>query len=501
MLCALLVIDKNLYVLLALILLIIYQCWRQGFRWGLFILACGFGAVAWTHFRLSAQTSPMRENRTMREQLFLQRCTGRLQAGYTRIYGFAQMRSNGTPIYFNLKLSPKLAVPHRGQVVNAFFRLQNTQSAKRDFEKYLAGVGIRYRAYDGRILSVAGESAFNRGITFLTARASRALACGMAPSSPLAHVYHGMLLGDRSAMNAYEKNVYSRTGIAHLFAISGLHIGVIGLVIYTLTRGITRCPVGVFFIRLFALYIFVQMTGGSPSSWRAFSTVTIFWVAPFVYRKSDGLSSLLFSALLSLIADPLNILNTSFQLSYGVVFSLLCYGVPLAKYLRRRMIIFRRPILFERRPPWVRWMHRLSLRAMDALALSVASTLPTIPISIYHFQTFSIGGILLNPFVMPLASIAIVAGFISLCLGLLGIWPLCFLINRIAAVPLAIVHGCASYVNHWRWIESWPIGISRPATFLWFALICISMYAPPFQRLRLSLPLLLSTLPLLWLDG
>jgi competence protein ComEC len=227
--------------------------------------------------------------------------------------------------------------------------------------------------------------------------------------------------------------------------------------------------------------------------------VTIFWLAPFIYRKSDGMSSLLFSALLSLIANPLDVLNTSFQLSYGVVFSLLCYGMPLARYLRRKVIVFRRPLLFERRPWWVRPARRLSMRAMDALALSIAATLPTIPISVYHFQTFSIGGILLNPFVMPLASVAIVAGFISLCFGLLGLWPLCFLVNRIASIPLAIIHGCASYVSHWRWIESWPIGICRASTFFWFAVICASMYVPPFHRLRLSLPLLLSTLPLLWL--
>ncbi|MDR1457158.1 MAG: ComEC/Rec2 family competence protein [Puniceicoccales bacterium] len=455
--------------------------------------------TAWTHFRLSTQIPPMPENRPIRGQLFLQRCTGRPHANYMRIYGFAIMFPGKVPIYFNLKLPQKLVVPHRGQVVHAVFRLQNTQSAERDFEKYLAGVGIRYRAYDGRILSIAGESTFNRGITLLAERASRALACGMDASGSLAHVYHGMLLGDRSAMTAYEKSVYSRTGIAHLFAISGLHIGIIGWVMYSLTRGIARWPIGIFFLRVFSLYIFVQMTGGSPSSWRAFSTVTIFWLAPLIFRRADALSSLLFSALLSLIANPLNILNTSFQLSYGVVFSLLCYGMPLARYLRRRVVFFRRPLLFEKRPLWVRFIHRLSMRAMDAIALSVAATLPTIPISIYHFQTFSVGGILLNPFVMPLASIAIVAGFISLCLGLLSIWPLCFLINRIASIPLWIIHVCAKYVDHWQWIESWRITISQAFTFGWFAVICISMYAPPCRRFRLSLPLLLSILPLLWL--
>lgn len=464
-------------------------------------MACVLLAAMWTHFRLSTQTSPLWENRIMRGQLFLQRCTGRPQERYMRVYGFARMHPSGIPVYFNLKLSPKLTIPHRGQVINAYFRLQNTQSAKRDFEKYLAGIGIRYRAYDGKILSIAGESAFNRSITLLTARAAKALACGMATSNPLAHVYRGMLLGDRAAMNAYEKSVYSRTGIAHLFAISGLHIGIIGWVMYLLTRWIRRCPIGVFFLRVFALYIFVQMTGGSPSSWRAFSMVTIFWVAPFIYRKSDGLSSLLFSALLSLIADPLNILNTSFQLSYGVVFSLLCYGMPLARYLRRRVIIFRRPLLFEKRSRWIRWVRRLSMRAADALALSVAATLPTIPISIYHFQTFSIGGILLNPFVMPLASIAIVAGFISLCFGPLGFWPLCFLMNRVALIPLIIIHGCANYVSRWRWIESWPICIPRASTFLWFTIICVCVYTPPLRRLRLSLPLLLATFPLLWLGS
>ncbi|MDR2341163.1 MAG: ComEC/Rec2 family competence protein [Puniceicoccales bacterium] len=498
-LVALLQIDKNPYMLLALIFLIAYQFRFHGFRQGFFILVCVFCAALWIHFRLSAQISSLPENCTMRRQLLIQRCTWRQQENYTRVYGFAKIKPGEIPIYFNLKLSTKLPIPHRGQFVNASFRLQNTASAERNFEKYLAGVGIRYRAYDGRILGIARESPFNRAIIFLTERASQALACSMDVFGPLARIYHGMLLGDRSTMTAYEKSVYSRTGIAHLFAISGLHIGIIGWVMYALTKGINRYPVCIFLLRVFALYIFVQMTGGSPSSWRAFSMVSIFWLAPFIYRKSDSLSSLLFSALLSLIANPLNILNTSFQLSYGVVFSLLCYGMPLARYLRRQVVIFRRPRLFEKRQPWIRFMRRLSMRSVDALALSVAATLPIIPISIYHFQTFSVGGILLNPFVMPLASMAIVAGFISLCLGLFGIWPLCFLINRFASIPLAIIHGCTAYVSRWRWIESWPISISRTSTFLWFAIICASMYASSFRRLRLSLPLLLSAFPLLWL--
>jgi ComEC/Rec2-related protein len=494
-------IEKSLCSILLLFLIVIYQVCRWGFVRGFGIVLCAICAFLWTYQRVPQPTVPLKENRTMHGQLLLERCAIRPHGDHRRIHGFARLLPGKIPIYFNLLLPLTVEIPHRGQVVDASFRLKSTHFSKNNFEKYLSGVGIAHRAHGGEISAVVGESTYNRCIIHLINRASRALEWGMDETSSLAHIYHGMLLGDRSTMTAYEKNTYSRTGIAHLFAISGLHIGIIGWLIHALTRGMTRRPFAIFLLRIFCLCIFVQMTGGSPSSWRAFSMVTIFWLAPLVYRKSDGLSSLFISAFLSLIINPLNVLNTSFQLSYGVVFSLLRYGVPLGHHLRRRLDIFRQPMLFEGRPRWIRQMRRLFMHSMDAVGLSIAATLPLIPISVYHFQTFSVGGILLNPIVMPLASIAIILGFTSLCLGLIGLWPLCFGMNKIAAIFLGIIHFCAGYVSHWKWIESWPVSVSSSFTLLWFSTICASMYLIPCPRLRFRLPLLLSLLPLPWLNS
>jgi competence protein ComEC len=300
-------------------------------------------------------------------------------------------------------------------------------------------------------------------------------------------------------MTAYEKNIYSRTGIAHLFAISGLHIGIIGWFLHSLTKGFFRLRYISLILRILVLCVFVEMTGGSPSAWRAFTMVVIFWIAPFIYRKSDGRSALFIAAFVSLVYAPMNILQTSFQLSYGVVFAIMYSGVPLGQYLRRRILTWRvNP--YEPLPKRAYAMRNRLARLCEMLALSVASTLPLIPLSIYHFQTFSIGGILLNPFVMPSASVAIVMGFISMCCGLIHLFFLCHILNFLAMGILFVIHFCADYVNHWKWIESWPIEITCSQATLWLIAICLCMHRCSAQwhpGIRFCLPTLVAAIPLL----
>jgi competence protein ComEC len=462
----------------------------------------------WIHCRIGDVTPQLPVNRVLRGQLFIQKCTIREYKKGTRAYGFAKLvhceqlgERIGQDIYFNLALRDKSVLPHRGQWVDGTFRLHDTQKSRQNFEKYLVGLGIRYKADNGTILAILSEGAVSQVINGLVERSFIAIGKGGSVSPPLRHVYRGMLLGDRSQMTAHEKSIYSRTGIAHLFAISGLHVGIIGWFLHSLTKGLFRIQFLALVLRAFVLCVFVEMVGGSPSAWRAFTMVFIFWIAPFLYRRSKGQASLFTAAFVALICNPMNILQTSFQLSYGVVFALMFYGVPLGQYLRRRIFAWRANY-YEKSPMWATASRRMLARLAEMLALSVASTLPLIPLSIYHFQTFSVGGILLNPIVMPLASIPIVLGFVSLCFGLMHAFWLCHLLNFSAAVALRIIHGCASYINRWKWIESWPMQIGQMQALLWLTLICLCMHGHCARwrpGIRFCLPLLVAVFPLLFL--
>src|SRR5690606_40928374 len=112
----------------------------------------------------------------------------------------------------------------------------------------------------------------------------------------------------------------------HLFAISGLHIGVIaaGIHAFLSLLRVPRLPKLVTGLTL--LWLYVQITGGTPSAVRAFSMVALFQLTLQLRLPGNPVSAVATAALLVLMVDPLQLFSASFQMSYGIVASLLLYG-------------------------------------------------------------------------------------------------------------------------------------------------------------------------------
>ena len=113
-----------------------------------------------------------------------------------------------------------------------------------------------------------------------------------------------MVLGDQSLIEQEIKDLYQKTGISHILAISGLHISVIGMTIYKLLRKLF----GSFVLSgLFAgilMFAYGCMTGFSPSSARAIIMFFLMLLAQMLGRSYDSLSALSLSAVLLLWKNP-----------------------------------------------------------------------------------------------------------------------------------------------------------------------------------------------------
>jgi competence protein ComEC len=402
------------------------------------------------------------------------RCTVRNYAIGRRIFGFARLEKIdgydgrlGQQIYYNLALEKELPVPRRGQPLKVRAVIHSTVGSKVPFERYLAETAIQNRIDRGSVIAVGRGSFLSEVLAKVLARSLAALASGMDREERPSHIYGAMLLGDRSQLTPQEKDTYSRTGIAHIFAISGLHIGVIAAFLGTLTRGLPlpRWPLLLF--RLFLLGGFVAMTGASPSALRAFIMVTSLWTAPLFFRRASGLASLAAAALFNLFFDPMALYSTGFQFSYAVVFALFCFGVPLGSCLRR--ILLPPPPLFEERRTNAQLFRRSAVRLGEAIAFSISATIPLIPLSIYHFQTFSFGGILLNVLIIPLANVAIVCGFGSICCGLLHLTAGCQILNFFAYPFLWSIETSAGAVGSLPWVQSGLLSVAPQILIPWCA--------------------------------
>jgi competence protein ComEC len=488
-----------LFLLLAALLSI-----RRPAKLALLLIAasCGFGRA---HCDREAALPGSALRRSLEMELSIGRCTVKEFQTSRRVHGFGKIQKIhrlpgeefGQSVYYNLNLPPDQPLPKAGQRLHLRAKVHGTAGSAQAFERYLATTGVPYRVDQGRVMAVFRGTTGSEWLANCREVGERALAAGDFPHS---NIYRAMLLGNRSSMGAEEKNTYSRTGIAHLFAISGLHIGVIAAFLHFLSKGLTLFPWATFALRSSILLVFVLMTGGSASAFRAFSMAISIWLAPLFFRRSHSLNALALSASIDLLCRPLDILSTSFQFSYGVVFSLLLYGSPLARACRR-IPLFRSDPYGE--PSFLRAFCRSCfLRICTLLSLSLAATLPLIPLSIYHFQTFSIGGIFLNPLVMPVSAPIIVCGFASICCGFLHLPWLCWLCNAIAAIPLALIHRCAYALNGLTWIESPPLQLGTPFAFLWAALFFQILHRcsrPPHDLRKFLPPLLAAALPVAFL--
>lgn len=128
-----------------------------------------------------------------------------------------------------------------------------------------------------------------------------------------------MVLGDKSGLSEDTKKLYQQNGIAHVLAISGLHISLIGAGLFFLLRRYVMPMQAAVIVTLVLLVVYGILTGFSVSTQRAVTMMGCLLFARLVGRRYDPLSALAFSAIIQLLVHPFVLFETDFLLSYGTV--------------------------------------------------------------------------------------------------------------------------------------------------------------------------------------
>jgi competence protein ComEC len=348
----------------------------------------------------------------------------------------------GQRVYFSLARLAGTKALVRSAVVSAAGLIQTMprHPAAASFDDYLANTGLSFKFTRGRLLAEEKPAgAYYRFCARAQEKFSAILGTGIADQRPdLAGILRAMMLSQKYELNRGQKELFMQSGTMHFFAISGLHIGVIASVLQALLA-LLRLPRWARFTAGSALlWIYVDITGASPSAERALMMV-IFMQAAFVLRwPGNPLAALVASAFLGLLAQPMQLFTASFQMSYCVVATLLLLGLPLGEILRERWKLF--PQLPK---VSLTWRQRLAVASLDkilaALGLGVATALVAAVTGVAFFRLFTPGALAANLVLIPLAMFAILAGFISLLCGLAGLLPASMLFNHAAAFILASI--------------------------------------------------------------
>ena len=218
-----------------------------------------------------------------------------------------------------------------------------------------------------------------------------------------------LVTGDRSGITKETRDVFANSGLAHILAISGLHLSLVaGFIFLCIRRGLTcfshialtyntkKLAAG--FALLFTLaYLFIS--GLTIPAQRAFFMTALVLMAIMTDRIALTLRNVSLAALIILLLKPETLLGPSFQLSFAAVVALVAfyeaYNKPLRQLLTR---------ISESRFSFIK---RLLFYICTLIITSLIATLATLPLTIFTFNRFSIVAVITNLLAIPLVSFCI----------------------------------------------------------------------------------------------
>ena len=217
-------------------------------------------------------------------------------------------------------------------------------------------------------------------------------------------VLAAMTLGDKSALTSDLRETYSITGASHVLALSGLHLGIIYMLLSVLMLGRRGYAVTQVVIIL-SIWAFALLTGLSTSVVRAATMLTLYALFSIGDRGRSPLNVLSFTAIVLLLLDCRMLFDVGFQMSFLSVLAILLF-----------MPLFDRLVSFDylMRHPLLRWVYRLS-------AVSVAAQLGVGPLIAFYFHRFSTYFLLSNFVVIPAATLILYGALLTLLVPPVGV--------------------------------------------------------------------------------
>lgn len=214
-------------------------------------------------------------------------------------------------------------------------------------------------------------------------------------------VLSALTVGDKTELSESVRESYSVSGVSHVLALSGLHIGLLYALMFFCMKPVAdrgfwgRCLRS--FLLLILLWSFAFLVGFSPSVVRSVSMFSILALADLLGRKSLSLNTVAATAWLMLLCNPVWLFDVGFQLSFVAVTSILVIQKPLYHLLSVE--------------------NRIGRYIWGLMSVSIAAQIGTAPLILFYFSRFSTHFLLTNLVVVPLVTLILYAAIIMLLLS------------------------------------------------------------------------------------
>ena len=284
-----------------------------------------------------------------------------------------------------------------------------------------------------------------------------------------------ILLGARERLDSRTYDSFIRTGTIHLLVVSGMHVGLLALAIWTVVcSGLMRRDVGLAVTACLVVgYAFVA--GGRPPVMRASVIVVLTLMSYALGRRISPANLLSAAALVVLAINPTELFRSGTQLSFLCVATLAAYG---AAFQRAKTIDPLTRLIRDTRSPVAKAL-RWSFGSFKHTALaSLAIWLATAPLIAYHFHITSPISVLITPLLWPLVAVALIAE-LAICLVAWMLPPLAWLLGGVCSLCLWTTESIVTLANEldggsmylagpmgW-WVLVLYVGLLTAALLLW----------------------------------
>lgn len=292
-----------------------------------------------------------------------------------------------------LSFQPGDSLHFQGEITA--FSSQN-RSGLFNYNRYLQQKGLQARLEPTDSIRISGHSPLPY---YRLARLRKILLQKIDRTQPdtlTAALLKALCLGDKNELPSGIRQLFAETGVMHLLAVSGLHMGAVWLLLTFTCRALGFSGKKKQLLLLPFLWIYAGLTGFSPSVIRAVQLLTFLTFGNAFAKDYSPFNSVAASALFTLILKPFALYSIGMQMSYAAYTGILLL-YPLFRNAFRKL---KNPLP----------------QLLSPLGATLAAQTATLPLSAYYFHSVSLNSFLINLIAIPLTTLLLYSGLIFLLL-------------------------------------------------------------------------------------
>ncbi len=301
-----------------------------------------------------------------------------------------------------------------------------------DAQKWYKSQGIFWQANirENQFILLPRKSTFSiRAFAIECRQKTESIFHKYLPKDEDAAMMSALLLGIRRKMDPELKEAYASAGLTHILAVSGMHVALIYGFLSLLLGKLRKLPGGrlVFSLSITGLlWLYALITGLSPSVLRAVTLFSIMQFSDVLRKPSLPVNNLCFASIILLLADNNLVNDLGYQLSFSAVYGILSF----------------QPALSEIWTP----KNKITRLILENLSVTLAASLATLPLILFHFHRFPVYFLLSNLLAVPFSNLLIYAG-----IGLAVLSPIPIIAELVGTIlhhAIALLNGFVSFVNN-----------------------------------------------------